>query len=154
VTPLTTSFSVPVIPIAQPRQKHRIINTKDGKSFVHNYTAAKHKVNDFKATVRMAHGAPKIIDGPVRLKVVFVLPRPKNKCWKKKPTPAYYHTSKPDLDNLLKSVKDALSGVAYRDDAQICELEATKVVAAGDEQPRVDVTIEEIEELDKKILFQ
>lgn len=39
---------------------------------------------------------------------------------------AYYHTSKPDLDNLTKALKDALNGVIYVDDSQICFLDAKK----------------------------
>jgi Holliday junction resolvase RusA-like endonuclease len=30
-----------------------------------------------------------------------------------------YHTSRPDADNILKAVKDALSGVCWIDDAQV-----------------------------------
>lgn len=40
-------------------------------------------------------------------------------------------TSKPDLDNLIKSVKDACSGIIYADDAQIVEIEACKVGGCG-----------------------
>lgn len=35
-------------------------------------------------------------------------------------------TSKPDLDNLVKLVKDALSGCCYADDAQVIGIEASK----------------------------
>lgn len=33
---------------------------------------------------------------------------------------------KPDLDNLIKSVKDGCNGVAWVDDCQICDITATK----------------------------
>ena len=36
------------------------------------------------------------------------------------------HTSRPDLDNLLKAVLDALNGVAFLDDSQITEVRAVK----------------------------
>jgi Holliday junction resolvase RusA-like endonuclease len=36
-------------------------------------------------------------------------------------------TTKPDLDNVLKLVKDALNKVAWQDDAQVVECEASKV---------------------------
>jgi Holliday junction resolvase RusA-like endonuclease len=48
---------------------------------------------------------------------------------------------RPDLDNLVKAVLDALNGLAWRDDAQIHTLHISKVVAAGDEQPHVQVRI-------------
>lgn len=34
---------------------------------------------------------------------------------------------KPDMDNIVKVVADALNGLAYHDDTQICSLGATKV---------------------------
>lgn len=40
------------------------------------------------------------------------------------------HTKKPDLDNLIKSVLDALNEVAWEDDAQIVGLTAAKEYAA------------------------
>jgi Holliday junction resolvase RusA-like endonuclease len=40
-------------------------------------------------------------------------------------------------------VLDALNGLAWRDDAQIHTLNISKVVAAGDEQPHVQVRIAE-----------
>ena len=54
-----------------------------------------------------------------------------------------WHTKKPDLDNLVKAVLDALNGYAYDDDSAVCELHVTKRYAA-DDQERVEVTIEEM----------
>ena len=47
----------------------------------------------------------------------------------------------PDADNIAKAVLDGLNGVVYADDKQIVEL---KVIKAYAEEPRVEVTIEEI----------
>ncbi|MGM9630385.1 RusA family crossover junction endodeoxyribonuclease [Butyricicoccus sp.] len=51
-------------------------------------------------------------------------------------------TKKPDVDNILKCVADALNGVAYRDDAQIVEVVMEKFY---DENPRVDIGIEVVQ---------
>ena len=48
--------------------------------------------------------------------------------------------TKPDLDNIAKSVLDALNGVAYRDDSQIVELSVYKKYS---DRPRVEVVIYE-----------
>lgn len=49
---------------------------------------------------------------------------------------------KPDIDNIIKAVLDALNGVAYRDDTQVTELHARKRYG---EIPRVEVILQEIE---------
>ena len=138
-------LSVPAVPVAQPRQRHRVI-TAGGRAFAHNYTPKRDPVNGFKATVRHAlqeayTGPP--VEGPVVLSAVFLFPRPGRLVWKRRPMPRVEHTGKPDVDNLLKSVKDALSGLAWRDDSQVCRLrDVEKFYAAGDEQPRVEIVIE------------
>ena len=35
-------------------------------------------------------------------------------------------TKKPDIDNIIKAVLDALNGVAYKDDTQVVQVMATK----------------------------
>lgn len=48
------------------------------------------------------------------------------------------HTSKPDLDNLVKAVLDGLNGVAFDDDAKIAAFMAEKIYAVD---PFVEITI-------------
>lgn len=50
-------------------------------------------------------------------------------------------TKKPDLDNVIKAIADSLNGIAYKDDAQIVEIESKKFYS---ETPRVEVTIQDI----------
>lgn len=45
-----------------------------------------------------------------------------------------FHGSKGDLDNLAKEVLDALNGVAYADDRQVCQLEVVRGRDAGHEK--------------------
>ena len=52
------------------------------------------------------------------------------------------HTTKPDIDNLVKFVCDSLNGVCYRDDSQIVELKAEKHYTESG--PRTEVFINEI----------
>lgn len=49
-----------------------------------------------------------------------------------------HHIVKPDLDNVLKAVGDALNGVVYEDDSQIIDCHIRKAYA---ETPRVEVFI-------------
>jgi Holliday junction resolvase RusA-like endonuclease len=45
---------------------------------------------------------------------------------------------KPDADNIIKSVADALNGIAYHDDAQIVSVLCNKYYS---DRPRVEVTL-------------
>lgn len=141
------TFRVPAVPVAQPRQRHRALSLPGGRVVTQNFTPAKHPVQAFKATVRLAAqqayaGPP--LEGPILLRLVFILPRPGRLRWKSRPMPRVRHTAKPDIDNLAKSVKDALSGRVWRDDSQVCGLVASKWYAAGDEAPGVEVEIQPI----------
>lgn len=51
-----------------------------------------------------------------------------------------FPTKKPDIDNIQKAILDALNGVAFFDDSQICDIRATKRYALV---PRVKITIKE-----------
>jgi Holliday junction resolvase RusA-like endonuclease len=53
---------------------------------------------------------------------------------------------KPDSDNVLKLILDALNGIAYHDDNQICNIIFSKKY---DEIPRTVIKIKEIDETDK-----
>lgn len=57
---------------------------------------------------------------PVMLDVLFMFVRPKSA------KDRQWHTVKPDLDKMLRAVKDALTGVAYEDDAQVVRVVAMK----------------------------
>lgn len=138
---------VPAIPVAQPRQRHRIAKSAAGKSFVVNYTPSKAPVNDFKATVRHAaaseyQGPP--FTGPLRVDVCCVFPRPAGMFWKTKPMPRVPHAKKPDRDNVDKAVLDSLKGLLFLDDAQACQGNIEKWVASGDEQPHVLIGVSEL----------
>ena len=51
-------------------------------------------------------------------------------------------TKKPDIDNIVKAVLDALNEVAYRDDTQVVELQVRKQYS---EKPRLEICLEELE---------
>jgi Holliday junction resolvase RusA-like endonuclease len=137
------SFTVPGVPVAQPRQRHRVV-TSGGRTFAQNYTPAKDPVNTFKAAVRMAaaaayQGPP--LAGPLSVSLTFVMPRPGRLIWKKREMPRVWAPVKPDRDNLEKSLQDTLNGQLWIDDSQIVAGEVRKVYAAGDEQACVEVRV-------------
>jgi len=50
----------------------------------------------------------------------------------------WQHTKKPDLDNLIKLIKDACNKIIWKDDAQVVSIFAEKVYS---ETPRKEVII-------------
>lgn len=77
-----------------------------------------------------------MIEGAAALSVTFYLPRPKS--IKNKSVP---HLKKPDLDKLVRSVKDAMSKVVWRDDSVVVEIQARKRYARPGETPRAEINV-------------
>lgn len=129
-------FRVPTLPVAEPRKR---VTTMGGKT--RTYTPTSAPVNTFKAAVQMAfrsayQGTP--ISGPLAVKVVFLFPRTTKH---KANGPREWRPKKPDIDNLQKSLFDALNQLAWQDDNQICSVIAEKQTANGEESPCVLVAI-------------
>lgn len=67
----------------------------------------------------MRGGVP--LTGPIELSVMAEYGWPKSWNEKRRSAPgAQWKTSRPDADNLVKIVKDALNTVAWVDDSQVC----------------------------------
>jgi len=81
------------------------------------------------------------ISGPIDLWLKFYMPIPKSTSKKNRELMnlgLIRHTKRPDLDNLIKFVKDCLNGLAWEDDSQVCRLEASKLY---DDNPRTEIRI-------------
>ncbi len=78
--------------------------------------------------------------GPVSLACTFQMPRPKAHSNSKglKPNAPSHHTSKPDLDKLLRCILDALTAVVYEDDSQVAFVNCAKLYAS---RPGVTITV-------------
>lgn len=135
---MNVTFTVPAVPVPQPRQRTAVI-----AGHVRNYTPTRHPVTAYKATVRLAWQATgcEPFDGPVELRLVFVMPRPKSKTRKSHQPREPYTSSRNDWDNLGKSTCDALNGLAWRDDGQIAVAHVERWIAATDEQPHVEIEV-------------
>jgi crossover junction endodeoxyribonuclease RusA len=87
--------------------------------------------------------------GPLEIRAVFVFPRPASH-WgtgrniqRLKPSAPAYRSSKPDLDKLLRAIGDALTGIAFRDDAQLVIVRAEKHYGSP---PCAHIEVSEIDE--------
>ena len=86
------------------------------------------------------------LDGPIRVQVIAYFRIPKSYSRKRREkilAGKEFPTKKPDIDNIEKIITDALNGLAYHDDSQIVWCLGLKVYGEPDEDPHVDVMIEE-----------
>lgn len=108
---------------AQPKQRARI--TRYGA-----YTPAKTKTFESQLKLLALSQLPSAFEQftqPLTLEIRFFFTRPKS-C----PKDRFVPSVKPDLDNLVKAVKDALNQVVWKDDALIVSLTASKAYAPTD----------------------
>lgn len=80
---------------------------------------------------------PKLLSGALEMVLAFYIQRPQSLSQK-----INYDVKKPDVDNLAKSIMDALEGVIYEHDSQVISLQVRK----GYGSPRVDIVVEELPE--------
>ena len=103
------------------------------------------KSRDFKQFVKMVaaeHAPVALIETEIRLYVDIYRPIPKSLSKKKRVEAIAGQlrpTKKPDLDNLVKGIKDGMSKVIWHDDAQIVEMNVRKFYS---ENPRAVVKVE------------
>ena len=149
---IVSVFFVAGDPVAQPRQRHRVI-TKGGRAYAMNYTTKTAPVHTWKDLIalRAEKHLPDVpIDKPIRLSLVFWFRRPKshyrtgkNAHLLKDSAPAF-HTKKPDFDNCAKSVADIMTQIGFwRDDAQLMSVKVKKLYQTGNERPGVYILVEE-----------
>ena len=104
------------------------------------YTPAKTAEFESKIKIIAKQQNPKIIKGsPVWVSITFTFAATKKKT-------NILHSSRPDLDNLVKAVCDALNGIAWEDDGQIAILECCKRYADNNTiPPSIEVVYSEVE---------
>jgi len=130
-------FTVYGEPVAQGRPRATTVN-----GHIRMYDPK--KSSDFKDYVRLVaseHRPEKLIEGPISLLVKVYKPTLKSFSKRKKAAAEaglLRPTSKPDVDNYVKGVKDALKNVIWKDDSQVVDLHISKWYS---ETPRVEVTI-------------
>lgn len=149
VKPVRVEFVVPGVPVAQPRQRHRIIGGRVG-----NYTPANSPVNAWKASVvasAVAAHRGKLLEGPLEVSMLFVFPRPSSRTRKRSQNPREPKSTKPDCDNIAKACLDCLNQVVFRDDAQVWSLTVRKLIAEGGESAHMVMSITESTDAVQKV---
>lgn len=123
------SFTVAGLPAPQG-SKRAFVNRHTGKPVV--LEMGGRKLTDWRADVRaeasrvmlgMAPGAARVpLTGPLGVSLAFTLPKPKSAPKGRRTWP----DKRPDIDKLVRSTLDGLTGPVFADDAQVITLWAAK----------------------------
>ena len=130
------TFEIPGKPVGKQRPR---MNTKSHRTYTPKETV------NYEALIKMAFAEkyPDAIpeDGRVYMVVdaYFQIPASWSKKKKQGALDGELAPGKPDWDNIGKAVSDALNGIAYKDDAQVCQC---MVIKRYGERPFVRVAIE------------
>lgn len=134
---MTVEFEIP----GRIRGKGRPRFARRG-NFVTTYTPAETEASEAvvrKFAAEAMNGHP-LLEGPVRLSVNIGLTIPAS--WsKKKRANAIFVTGKPDADNIIKLLGDAMNGIVFKDDSQIAQIEFCRLYTTAE---RVHVTVSEL----------
>lgn len=113
------TFNVPGIPVGKGRPRF----TRSGFCYTPQKTTSYE--SDVKYAFLNSTGGRFIpIESTVSVAIDAIFPMPKSR---KKGIDCQPKTTRPDIDNVIKSVCDALNGVAWRDDALIYQISAIKM---------------------------
>jgi Holliday junction resolvase RusA-like endonuclease len=137
------AFEIPGQPQAWQRAGSRIVQARDGRQFVSHYTKAKTRAEErtVRAIAADAMDMTPPLAGPLAIELVAHMMVPASWSRSKRQRALaglLLPTTKPDLDNLAKLVKDALNRIVYRDDAQVVRATLSKLYA---ERPRTKITV-------------
>jgi Holliday junction resolvase RusA-like endonuclease len=115
-----TTFVIPGKPFGKQRPR---FSRKSGRAFTPAETVSYERTV---GSIAMQH-FPAPISGPVRLEVHATFkPADSWSAKKRNASLGRPHVQKPDLDNLVKGVSDALNRIAFADDSQIAEVTCSK----------------------------
>ena len=133
-------FEILGSPIGQGRPKFSTING-------HARAYDPEKSRNYKAYIRMLatqvmkDSGFTMIEGPcvLRIDAYFEVPKSKSKKFKEAALEGKERpTKKPDADNIVKAILDALNGLMYKDDSCIVDLHCIKYYS---DVPRVEVYV-------------
>ncbi|MCI9273995.1 MAG: RusA family crossover junction endodeoxyribonuclease [Clostridiales bacterium] len=133
-------FTIPGPPKGKARPK--VTRAKNGASITYTPDATVAYEELVRSRYITASNGVKFLgDTPLKMIIEAVFPIPKSKSNRIKSEMLagwIVPTKKPDCDNIIKIICDALNGIAYGDDAQIVDVSIRKIYGS---EPRVEVRI-------------
>ncbi len=156
------NFFVPGIPKAQPRARSfavrgkggNVVLSKMGQPIIRVYesgTAENWKSQIAEAAKNLIPEVPLV--GAIQLRLQFLMPRPKSHYSTKggvKDNAPYFHTSKPDFDNLSKAAVDVLTVLRFWvDDSQVAQVLVLKIYS---DTPGCDIAVRLLDTMDHMVI--
>ena len=133
-----TSINVFVAGIPQPKGSHRTFIPRGcRRSVVTNDNKQTRPWQDTVGIGLLPHRPRQLWTGPILVYLRFHLPRPKSL-----PSKVQHLIRKPDLDKLTRTILDAMKGIIYKDDAQVCQSNEEKCYAT---RPGVHIHVKRLE---------
>jgi Holliday junction resolvase RusA-like endonuclease len=127
-------------PIAKPRAR---VTVRDGQK-PRSFTPRTAEANEWRIRERWVEKyGSEPSEAPIHLRVLAYLPMPLSTPKSRRLTAL--PVKRPDLDNFVKTVLDALNGVAFRDDSQVVFLSAVKWYASSGTAPHWELAVEELD---------
>lgn len=139
-----TSFSVEGTPQPGGSKRAFVIKGTNRAVITDANSKASAWKSDVKVYARLAYRGA-VLEGPLRVQAQFAQVRPKHHYGTGKnsntlkPSAPHYPTSKPDATKLWRPTEDALTGIIWKDDAQIVSQCIEKVYA---DRPGVFICVE------------
>jgi crossover junction endodeoxyribonuclease RusA len=145
------SFFVPGVPAPGGSKRFVGFGKKTGRAILIDAAGERNKnwrsIVGLVASSEMREKAVLLFTGPLRVRFDFIMPRRKSDLNSKgevKASAPFYHTTKPDALKLARSTEDALTGIAWNDDAQTAILEISKRYTDLGEPSGCQITIQNI----------
>jgi Holliday junction resolvase RusA-like endonuclease len=140
------AFTVPGTPVPQGSKSAFVVK---GRAVVAESNRA--KLKPYRAVVSQcaaeAMAGAELYAGPVRVRLQLVFPRPKahfvadDPARDLKASAPVYMASRPDAEKVARAIADALTGVVFRDDAQVSVWEIEKMYGTS---PRAIIGVDEL----------
>ena len=123
---------MPGTPQGKGRARSTTARAGRGRVVVRHYTPAKTRnyESQIKAAAQKAMQGRELIGGPVKLYIAAIFEPPASwPKWKREAATEgdITTTGKPDLDNIVKAVKDGMNGAVWCDDSQVAYIDASKL---------------------------
>src|SRR3989337_562709 len=115
----TITFAVRGLPATQGSTRAFVVK---GKPIITTTTKGLAAWRRLVADGTQNHAPQELWGGPISMRLHFGLPKPKSAPKTKRTWP----DKRPDLDKLVRAVLDALTGIVFRDDAQVVRMFASK----------------------------